>query len=88
MCRAAASCESVEVTGGYGYTAGVYAEDGSRNGIEAYVSLDGSSQLFYSDREESDGDDRRRWRQRLRLLLPDDLFGERRGAVCTCLLSL
>ncbi|CAM9999288.1 unnamed protein product, partial [Laminaria digitata] len=69
--RNLASCESVEVTGGYGYTPGVYDEDGSRNGVEAYLSSDGSSRLFYSDREETDDDNRRR---RL-LLLPEDLFG-------------
>lgn len=71
------------MTGGYSYTAGVYPEDGSRNGVQAYASTDGSSQLFYSNREA--GDEDRRWRrkrqrQRQRLLLPEDLFGERRGA--------
>ena len=78
----AASCETLAVTGGYSYTAGVYPEDGSRNGVEAYASTDGSSQLFYSDREAGGDDDRRRRRkrQRQRLLLPEDLFGERREA--------
>lgn len=67
------------MNGGYGYTAGVYHEEGSRDGKEAYVSSDRKSQLYYSDREESADDDeerRRRERQRQRRFLPEDLFGK------------
>lgn len=67
----AASCETVQVTGGYGYTPGRYAEDGTRNGESLYVSADGSSELFFSERED---DDRRRARKKRRKLLPQDLI--------------
>lgn len=67
-----ASCDTVQVTGGYGYTPGSYTEEGTRNGEDLYVSEDRSSELFFTERE--DDDDRRtrtRRTARRNLLLAD-----------------
>ena len=67
---AAATCETLTVTGGYGYMPGTYREEGTRNGESLYVSDDRSSELFFSEIED---DDRRRERAR-RSLLPRDVI--------------
>lgn len=66
----AASCDTVEITGGYASSEGFYTQEGTRNGESLFVSSDGTSELFYSNR---DDETRRRWRNRR---LPEDLFGE------------
>ncbi|CAM9706660.1 unnamed protein product [Scytosiphon promiscuus] len=68
--RRLASCDTVQVTGGYDYTPGNYVEEGSRNGVALYVSEDRSAELFYSERE----DDRRV--RKTRRLLPQDLLDD------------
>lgn len=67
----AASCETVQVTGGYDLSAGRYTEEGTRNGESLYVSADRSWELFFSERE--DDDDRRRKKRRTLELVPEDL---------------
>lgn len=63
----AASCEAVEITGGYDDTEGVYTEEGTRNGAVYFISTDRNSELFFSSRD----DERRRSRR-----LTEDVFGE------------
>lgn len=73
-----ATCETLVVTGGYGYMAGTYTEEGSRNGESLYVSEDRSSEIFFSEYP----DNRRRTRRERRALLPLDVIpGKARASV-------
>lgn len=75
---AAATCETLAVTGGYGYMAGTYTEEGSRNGASLYVSEDRSSEMFFSERQDVRG----RARRERRGLLPRDVIpGELRSGL-------
>ncbi|CAB1104251.1 unnamed protein product [Ectocarpus sp. CCAP 1310/34] len=75
----------VLVTGGYGYTPGVYFEEGTRNGGSLYISEDRSAELFFSEREDDDDDDsednRRQRRATRRRLLPQDMLDDSEKAV-------